>query len=121
MKQGPRRIDPARPNLGELPVHEDVRKELKAEPVSLDLGGGRPCVLEVAMAPLWILAVGILGRGTCWTPAPETWEWFFRGRYDVRILDLETGAFRAAYSFEKTTPARREPVRAEEIDRGLHV
>jgi GT2 family glycosyltransferase len=95
------------------PMHEIVPLGAFEEPVVIPLSRDTEFLLELTMAPTWLLAVGILGRGDRWVCPPETWEWFFQADYFMRAIDLETGEFLGAWSFQKSVPGRMEPLPLE--------
>lgn len=101
------------------PIHpvEDLGEH--AEPVEVRWPRAARAVLELSMSPLWTLSAGLLVDGDRWCPRPETWEWFFAGRYHLRAHDRDSGAFLGAWSFAKPTPARRSPLTPEELEAGL--
>ncbi|MFT5283905.1 MAG: GT2 family glycosyltransferase [Planctomycetota bacterium] len=79
-------------------------------PVAIQLPRHSEYLLELTMAPTWLLAVGILGEGDRWECPAETWEWFFHARYFMRAIDRKTGEFLGAWSFQKTVEGRYEPL-----------
>ena len=78
--------------------------------VRLELPRACDYVLEFSMTPTFLLAAGVFGSGSCWTCPPETWEWYFRARYFARALDRRTRELLGAWTFDKTTPGRDEPL-----------
>jgi GT2 family glycosyltransferase len=77
-------------------------------------------VVELALAPHFPLAAGVLVDGDRWSFGPRAWEWIFAGRYWLRALEPQTARCVAAWTFDKTTPARQDPLTLEETagDRG---
>ncbi len=109
------------PERRHRPIHPLQELGACSEPPALRFARSAEFAIEVGMAPTWLLAAGVLGRGDGWTCPPSAWEWFFQGRYFVRALERESGALLGAWTFEKTTPARREPLAAaSNAPRGLH-
>ncbi|MCZ6597173.1 MAG: glycosyltransferase [Planctomycetota bacterium] len=98
------------------PMHRLEPLGALAEPIELRLPRRCRFLVEIAMHPDWLLAAGILGEGDRWTCPPAAWEWFFRGDYFARALDLDTHAVLGAWSFQKTTAGRDRPVDSEELD-----
>lgn len=97
------------------PMHELQHLGDFADPVEIPVGAEGDFVLELSMAPTWILAVGILGHGSKWVCPAETWDWFFEAEYFMRALDTKTGAFLGAWSFRKTTSGRVDPLELDAI------
>lgn len=77
-------------------------------------------LVELALTPHFPLAAGALVDGRSWRLGPRAWEWLFPGRYFVRALDRDTFEVGGAWSFDKTTPARQDPLTLDETarDRG---
>ncbi len=84
-------------------------------PVTVPLPRACRFVLELAMAPTFIVAGGIFGEGDSWTFPEETWPWLFQAEYFVRGFDLDTGEFLGAWQFGKSSEGREEPFRVEEL------
>ena len=72
-------------------------------------------LVEVAMAPLFPLAAGALVEGAAWRMDPRAWEWFYRGRYFVQAVDPLSLRVARAWSFEKLSPSRTQPLAPEEL------
>ena len=73
-------------------------------------------LVEIAMLPTFPLAAGALVDGAAWRMDERAWEWFYRGSYFARAHDLEDLCARAAWSFEKTSPARSAPLSPDEVN-----
>ena len=86
------------------------------EGVELRLPRSCNWVIELALAPTWILAVGIHGTGDRWSCTPSMWEWLFQGDYFLRALDRDTGEELGAWHFAKVVPGRNHPLSAEELE-----
>ena len=95
------------------PMHEIEPLGTFDTPVEIPLPRDCEFLLELTMAPTWLLAVGILGKGDRWVCPPETWEWFFQADYFMRAIDVETGEVLGAWSFQKSSPGRMEPLEFE--------
>jgi GT2 family glycosyltransferase len=74
-------------------------------------------LVEVAMLPGFPLAAGALVEGNQWRMDERAWEWFYRGRYFVRAVDLSDSSEAAAWTFDKPTLARTRPLEPAELDR----
>ncbi len=98
------------PERHHRPIHPLTELGELAGPPTLAWERDADAVVELGMAPTWILAAGAPVRGNRWTCPPEAWEWFFAGRYFARALDRASGALLGAWTFAKTAPARREPL-----------
>lgn len=92
------------------PMHELTHLGEFAEPVTLPLPHAGHWILEIAVAPTFLLACGILHEGEAWTCPAPTWEWIFQGRYCMRAVERDTGALGGAWTFDKTTPGRVAPL-----------
>jgi len=79
-------------------------------PVELQLPREGRWIIELAVAPTFLLACGILHEGKDWTCPQPTWEWFFEGIYCMRAIDRDTGEHLAGWTFQKTTPGRVAPL-----------
>jgi N-acetylglucosaminyl-diphospho-decaprenol L-rhamnosyltransferase len=103
-----------------------MQSVLDLGPFPSDSGGGetveielpRSCnwIIELALAPTWILAVGIHGTGDRWVCTPGMWEWLFQGDYFLRALDRDTGEQLGAWHFAKVVPGRNHPLSGEELE-----
>jgi len=82
------------------------------EPVVIPLPRKCNFLIELALGPTWLLAVGILGEEPAdqWVCPPETWQWFFKAQYFMRAIDRDTGEFLGAWSFMKLVEGRYEPL-----------
>lgn len=79
-------------------LSERARKHLESrvvdmgdvsEPPTLDLG--RHCedyLIEICQDAAFLLAAGILGSGTSWTPGPSFWNAFGNSEYYLRCIDI---------------------------------
>jgi len=72
-------------------------------------------LVEVAMLPSFPLAAGALVEGREWRMHERAWEWFYRGAYFARALDLEQLEVRARWEFHKSAAARTAPLSPDEI------
>ncbi|MDF1800248.1 MAG: glycosyltransferase [Planctomycetota bacterium] len=98
------------------PMHALVELGSFVEPIHVDLPRDSRFLVEMGMAPNWLLSAGIFGTGTAWTCPPETWAWFFQARYFMRILDVDSGELLGAWTFEKSVPGRDNPMDPAEFD-----
>ncbi|MEX1023439.1 MAG: glycosyltransferase family 2 protein [Planctomycetota bacterium] len=74
-------------------------------------------LIELAVAPTWLVAVGIFGeRSDHWTCPAETWDWFFQAEYFLRAIDLDTGELLGAFHVTKTIPGRNTPLTEPELE-----
>jgi GT2 family glycosyltransferase len=87
-------------------------------PVEIRLPGRCRYVLELGLAPTWIVTVGVVQEGDRWRCPAETWQWFFEGDYFVRGFDRDTRAFLGAWHFRKRGPGRTRPLEIAEIESG---
>jgi GT2 family glycosyltransferase len=101
--------------LAPRPIHafEDLGR--LARPFALHIPQPEPWVIELALAPSFLLTAGVLGDGARWSLPQRAWEWLFAGRYWLRATHRASGALLGAWTFEKTTPARAEPLREDEV------
>ena len=81
-----------------------------AGPVVIPLPRNGRYVIELAVAPTFLLACGILHEGGDWTCPASTWEWFFQASYCMRATDLDSGELVGAWTFEKSVPGRTLPL-----------
>ena len=98
------------------PMHELAELGSFVEPIEVELPRSARFLVEMGMAPNWLLSAGIFGEGTTWTCPPETWAWFFQARYFMRILDVDTGELLGAWTFEKSVPGRDNPMDPSEFN-----
>lgn len=103
------------PRLSFRPMHPIVELGTFEGPVVIPLPRRTRFVLELTMAPSWILAVAIFGEGASWTCPARTWEWFFQADYYIRAVDLANGEVLGAWHFAKTSPGRNEPLEVAAI------
>lgn len=103
-------------SLYNRPMHPLAELGSFVEPVSVDLPRSCRYLVEMGMAPNWLLSAGIIGEGDSWTCPPETWAWFFQARYFMRILDRDTGELLGAWTFEKSVPGRDDPLDPADFD-----
>ncbi len=99
------------------PIHAIEMLGETREPIEIHFGRSVRAVLELSMSPNFPLAAGVLVDGERWKPDARTWEWFFPGRYFVRALDRESFELIGAWSFDKLSPVRAEPLRLDETER----
>jgi GT2 family glycosyltransferase len=92
------------------PIHELAALGPCDAPVAISLPRRARFVLELALAPTFLLAAGIVGEGEGWSCPRQTWDWFFQGPYYLRALEIGTGELLGAWSFEKTTPPAARPL-----------
>jgi GT2 family glycosyltransferase len=85
------------------------------EPVTIPLPRSCRFVLELGMAPTFLVAGGVFGEGDHWTCPAETWPWLFQAPYFMRGFDLDTGEFLGAWEYWKTSPGRETPFTLEEM------
>jgi len=85
-------------------------------PIEVRLPRSCPFVLELGLAPTWIVTVGIVGEGDRWTCPRETWEWFFEADYFVRAFDRGTNEYLGAWHFKKRGAGRVDPLEIDEIE-----
>lgn len=97
------------------PMHALVPLGDHATPLELRLDRPRRYVLELGLAPTWIVTVGVVGEGDRWQPSPETWQWFFEADYFVRGFDRDTAEFLGAWHFRKRGAGRTEPLDLAEL------
>ncbi|MEW6072766.1 MAG: glycosyltransferase [Planctomycetota bacterium] len=97
------------------PMHAMEDLGVHAEPVTIPLRRRTSYVLELSMAPTFIVAGGIFGGGDRFTYPADTWAWLFQGEYFMRGFDLDTGEFLGAWRFVKPTPGRESPFTVEEL------
>ncbi|MCC6406050.1 MAG: glycosyltransferase family 2 protein [Planctomycetes bacterium] len=102
------------------PIHPLVELGPCATAPELVLPRAGRWVIELAMTPHFPLAAGVLVDGERWRASPRAWEWFFPGRYYLRALDRGSFECAGAWTFDKTSPARQDPLSLEETarDRG---
>jgi len=77
-------------------------------------------LIEVSACPFFPLAAGAVTAGGEWSMAGALWGWLFPGRWYVRAACAHTGRHLGAWSFEKTEPARTEPVALGGADGVVH-
>jgi GT2 family glycosyltransferase len=97
------------------PMHEMTHLGHFAEPATIPLPHACRFVLELTMAPTFVVAGGIFGEGDSWTFPAETWPWLFQADYFLRGFDLGTGEFLGAWQLAKTVEGRETPFRVEEL------
>lgn len=103
---------------GPAPMHENIVDLGEGpEAPTLEWDGERDFLIEIGVTPNWLIACGILGRGSSWTCPNEAWEWLFGGGYFLRAVDRHTRELLGAWRRIKTTPDRAAAVTFEEIDR----
>lgn len=100
------------------PMHDMVELGATSEPLEIPLPRHVDNLLvELAVAPTWLVAVGIFGGGSDrWVCPEETWDWFFQAEYFLRTIDLDTGEVLGAFHATKTTPGRNEPLTDAELE-----
>ena len=97
------------------PMHEMADLGVHEEPVTVPLPHSGPFVLELAMAPTFIVAGGIFGEGDRFTFPADTWGWLFQAEYFMRGFDLDTMEFLGAWKFTKSVPGRETPFTVQEL------
>jgi GT2 family glycosyltransferase len=97
------------------PIHDCVELGRLARPLALELPRAGAWVLELALAPSFLLTAGVLGSGPRCALPERAWEWLFAARYFVRATERASGALLGAWTFEKTLPPRTEPLREDEL------
>ena len=85
------------------------------EPIEIELPRKCRYVIELAMMPNWLLAVGIFGEGDRWVCPARAWAWFFPAEYYIRGIDLDTGELLGAWSFRKTSAGRVDPLGDDDL------
>ncbi len=74
-------------------------------------------LIELAMVPSFPLAAGAIVEGTHWRVDERAFEWFYRGRYFVRAVDPLSARIVGAWSFDKPSLARSEPLEPRELEK----
>ena len=97
------------------PAHRIEHLGAFDQPVELRLPGPGRYLLELAVTPTFLLACGIIAEGDRWCCPRDSWDWFFQGRYFMRALDRDSLAVCGAWSFDKSTPGRLQPLGEHEI------
>ena len=97
------------------PMHRMTELGSFQEPVEVQLPRAARFLVEMGMAPNFLLSAGLFGEGDRWVCHPDTWAWFFQARYYMRILDRDTGELLGVWTFDKSVPGRDEPMRLDEI------
>src|SRR6185295_5254209 len=87
-----------------------------ASPPCLEFASARRRLVEVALLPTFPLAAGAFVDGARWRMDERAWEWFYRGRYFVRAVDLEDANVRRSWSFVKSSFARTAPLEPRELE-----
>ncbi|MEO7154011.1 MAG: glycosyltransferase [Planctomycetota bacterium] len=90
-------------------------------PPLLEFPHGARWLVELAMLPSFPLAAGAIVEGNRWRMDERAWEWFYRGRYFVRAVDLADSTERAAWTFDKPSPARTAPLEPRELEAPTNV
>jgi GT2 family glycosyltransferase len=98
------------------PMHELVTLGPFDEPATIPLPRRCRFVIEITMAPTFLVCAGILGEGERFTFPQETWDWLFQAEFFLRALDRDTGELLGAWRFVKTTPGRDAPIDVAEIE-----
>ena len=97
------------------PMHAVESLGVFSEPVEVRLPRKARYLVEMGMAPNFLLSAGLFGEGDVWRCPQVTWDWFFLARYFMRILDRDTGELLGAWTFDKAEHGRNDPMRLEEI------
>lgn len=97
------------------PMHDLEPLGVFHEPVEVALPRSCRFLVEMGMAPNFLLSAGLFGEGDRWRCPDLTWAWFFQARYFMRILDRDTGELLGAWTFDKAEPGRSEPLQLEEV------
>ncbi|HTF87759.1 MAG TPA: hypothetical protein VK843_05075, partial [Planctomycetota bacterium] len=92
-----------------------------ASPPELEFPHRARWLVELAMLPSFPLAAGAIVEGNRWRMDERAWEWFYRGRYFVRAVDLADSTERAAWTFDKPSPARTAPLQPRELEEPTNV
>lgn len=82
-------------------------------PIEVPLPRDTDYMIEVALDPTFIVAVGIFGSGSRWVCPDETWEWFFPIPYFVRAVDQRTGEHMGAWRASKEGLGREAPLETD--------
>ena len=77
-------------------------------------------LFELSACPFFSLAAGALTSGETWELREALWSWIFPGKWYLRAACALTGRHLGAWSFEKETAARVEPVELGCADREVH-
>jgi hypothetical protein len=77
-------------------------------------------LFELSACPFFPLAAGTLTAGESWKLTEALWAWIFPGKWYLRAACAQTGRHLGAWSFEKQTAARVEPVELGGADGELH-
>ncbi|MFT5831401.1 MAG: GT2 family glycosyltransferase [Bacteroidia bacterium] len=87
-----------------------------SEPIEVQLPRSCRFLVEMGMAPNFLLSGGLHGEGDRWVCSPATWQWFFQAKYYMRVLDRDSGEVLGAWTFTKSAPGRDEPMQAVEME-----
>ena len=98
------------------PMHAIESLGQFTEPLEIRLPREGRFLMELAMAPTWLLAAGLFAEGDRWVCTPETWEWLFQADYFIRAIDLDTKECVGAWHFVKAVPGRSGPLEASELE-----
>lgn len=101
--------------LYDRPMHALESLGVFHEPVEVALPRSCRYLVEMGMAPNFLLSAGLFGEGDRWRCPEVTWAWFFQARYFMRILDRDTGELLGAWTFDKAEHGRNDPLRLEEV------
>lgn len=82
----------------------------RSSPVELRLPVPGPWVVELATSPAFDRPFGLFAEGGTWKFPSSAWEWLFAGRWFLRAVHGTHGRVGGAWTFQKTSPARTEPV-----------
>lgn len=97
------------------PIHTLTRVMPKAGGLELRLPRPGEWRFELATGPAFAPVAGCDAEveAETWRFPAAAWEWLLPGRYYVRALDPESGRVAAAWTFQKTVPARSDAVHVE--------
>lgn len=85
-------------------------------PVEIPLPRACDYLIEIAIAPSFVIACGVFGSGARWRCPPEAWAWIFQMTLYARAFDRDSGEFLGAWRFEKTVPGISDPLPPDEIE-----
>jgi len=103
----------------------DIPFELEAlgaqqGPFEVSFEAQEEVLLELSACPFFPLAAGVMTSGSGWELGGALWGWIFPGRWYLRAACARTGRHLGAWSFEKTTEARVDPVGLGCADGNIH-
>ncbi len=104
------------PEMLHRAMHDITPLGVFDRPLELVLPRACPFVLELGLAPTFVVTVGIVGEGDRWVCPAESWQWFFEADYFLRAFDRSTGDFLGAWHFQKRGAGRMGPLELAEIE-----